>query len=78
MSDPNFTPDDVLLAADRFEIEPWQHGSRLYLADDWLEVGKHLSTVDDCVRYARASLERGFKVNIKPRHEHYRVPQASS
>ena len=78
MSDPNFTDDDVLLAADRFEIEHYPHGSRMRLADDWWEPSKHLSTVEDCLRYGRRSLERGLKITIKARHGTQGIPQASS
>lgn len=78
MSDPNFTDDDVLMAADRFEVEHNQHGTRMRIADDWWEPGKHLSTVEDCRRYGRTSLERGLKITIKARHGYQGIPEAAS
>lgn len=65
MSDPNFTIDEIWLAADRFEIEHHEHGSRMCLADDFLEAGRHLTTIEDCCRYVRSAIERGYNITIK-------------
>lgn len=80
MSDPNFTHDEIWLAADRFEIEHHGRKSRMCLADDFMAPGKHLSTVEDCCRYGRTAMERGYDITIKMKvpHGSDRVSQAAS
>lgn len=80
MSDPNFTLDEIWLAADRFEIEHHGNKSRLRLADDFWATGKHLATVEDSCRYVRTAMERGYDIKIKMKvpHGSDRVSQASS
>lgn len=76
MSDPHFTPDEILLAADRFLIEHHSTGSRLQLAQDFMGE-ETLSTVEDCCQYVRSALARGHVVNIKVPHGSSRVSPAT-
>ncbi|WP_329754760.1 hypothetical protein [Stenotrophomonas maltophilia] len=80
MSDPNFTDDEILMAADRFEIVCEKHTTRMQLADEWFVPGKHHSTIETCCKYARSALERGYDVHIKwkVKDGSTRIPEAAS
>jgi hypothetical protein len=77
-TDPNFTDDETLLAADRFLIAKLPDGFRMQLATDFMATGKHLSNIRDCERLVGESLERGHKVTIKVPHGSFRVSQTPS
>lgn len=78
MPTTNFTSDETLLAADRFWISKNKAGAVVRLADDFMEAGKHLSSITDCLKFVRTSLERGHKVSIEVSSEHSRISPASS
>lgn len=80
MSDPNFTDDEILMAADRFEVVCEKHATRMQLADEWFVPGKHHSTIETCCKYARSAFERGYDVHIKwkVKDGSTRVPEAAS
>lgn len=74
----SFTIDEILLAADRFWIEKTATGANVRLADDFMETGKHLSNITDCLAFIRKALERGHKVNIEVPHGSSRVSPTPS
>ncbi|MBJ6984004.1 hypothetical protein [Luteimonas sp. MC1750] len=73
-----FTIDEILLAAHRFHIQKTETGAVLSLADDFMPADKHLSTIDDCLMFVGAALERGHKVNIEVPHGSSRVSSPPS
>lgn len=78
MTNPQFTDDEILLAADRFWIEKTDQGASLRLADDFMKTGKHLSSIDDCLGFVGEALKRGHKVNIEVPHGSSRVSPTPS
>lgn len=77
-SDDNFTIEEILLAANRFAITKTDQGAEMILSDDFMPADKHLSTIDDCLRFAETALKRGHKVNIEVPHGSARVSSPSS
>lgn len=77
-SDANFTIDEILTAAARFEVSKTERGADLILSDDFMPTGKPLSTIHDCLQFVGTALERGHKVNIEVPHGSARVSSPSS
>lgn len=67
-SEDNFTIDEILLAAARFNIQKTDQGAELSLSDDFMPSDRHLSTITDCLLFVGTALERGHKVNIEVPH----------
>lgn len=66
MSSPEtLTVEEILLAADRFEVASDANGTTMQLADDFMAPGKDLSTIDYCLEQADVALAKGWRVIIE-------------
>lgn len=59
------TVEEILLAADRFEVASDANGTTMQLAEDFMAPGNDLSTIDFCLEQADEALAKGWRVIIE-------------